>query len=172
MSILVYHGAADTVKNPLASYGRPDLDFGQGFYVTTLRSQAERWAQIVNLRLLRGTPCLNIYEIDMERIRQAYRCLHFETYNRDWLDFIVHSRKGLRPWQEYDFVEGGVANDRVVDTVESYIAGTMPAEIALEQLAQHQPNNQMCLLSQHLIDECLHFKECLPLSISQKGGKL
>ena len=34
MSILVYHGAADTVKNPLASYGRPDLDFGQGFYVT------------------------------------------------------------------------------------------------------------------------------------------
>ena len=53
MSILVYHGAADTVRNPLASYGRPDLDFGQGFYVTTLRSQAERWAQIVNLRLLR-----------------------------------------------------------------------------------------------------------------------
>ena len=108
----------------------------------------------------------------MERVRQTYRCLHFETYNRDWLDFIVHSRKGLRPWQEYDFVEGGVANDRVVDTVESYIAGTMPAEIALEQLAQHQPNNQMCLLNQHLIDECLHFKECLPLGISQKGGKL
>ena len=97
MSILVYHGAADTVRKPLASYGRPDLDFGQGFYVTTLRCQAERWAQIVNLRLLRGTPCLNIYEIDIERIHQAYRCLHFETYNRDWLDFIVHSRKGLRP---------------------------------------------------------------------------
>ena len=68
MSILVYHGAADTVRKPLVSYGRPDLDFGQGFYVTTLRCQAERWAQIVNLRLLRGTPCLNIYEIDIEPI--------------------------------------------------------------------------------------------------------
>ena len=33
MSILVYHGAADTVRKPLASYGRPDLDFGQGFDV-------------------------------------------------------------------------------------------------------------------------------------------
>ena len=48
MSILVYHGAADTVRKPLASYGRPDLDFGQGFYVTTLRCQAERWAHIVH----------------------------------------------------------------------------------------------------------------------------
>ena len=44
MSTLVYHGAACAVPHPLAGYGRADLDFGQGFYVTTLRGQAERWA--------------------------------------------------------------------------------------------------------------------------------
>ena len=33
----------------------------------------------------------------------------------------------------------------------------MTVEMALGQLAQHQPNNQFCLLSQLLIDECLHF---------------
>ena len=46
---------------------------------------------------------------------------------------------------------------RVIDTVEAYINGMMTVEMALGQLAQHQPNNQFCLLSQLLIDECLHF---------------
>ena len=89
--------------------------------------------------------------------------------------FGVIRRESVK--DQSDFVNEGIETilDRlgiVVDTVESYIAGTMPAEIALEQLAQHQPNNQMCLLNQHLIDECLHFKECLSLSIVQKGGRL
>ena len=33
----------------------------------------------------------------------------------------------------------------------------------------NQPNNQMCLLNQHLIDECLHFKECLPYVLSNNN---
>lgn len=170
MSQLVYHGAGCSVKEPLVTYGRPDLDFGQGFYVTPLRSQAERWAQIVGLRSSQGEPSLNIYELDIEYVRQNYRCRCFEAYDQVWLNFIVQSRQGLKPWLGYDLIEGGVANDRVVDTVENYIAGTMPAEIALQRLALHQPNSQMCLLNQHLIDECLHFKQCVTLNLIPKGG--
>lgn len=54
-------------------------------------------------------------------------------------------------------MEGGVANDRVIDTVEAYMNGMMTVEMALGQLLQHQPNNQFCLLNQQLIDQCLHF---------------
>lgn len=39
-------------------------------------------------------------------------------YDIQWLDFIVASRKGQKPWEEYDIIEGGVANDQVIDTVE------------------------------------------------------
>ena len=35
----VYHGAACVVQNPIVGHGRSDLDFGQGFYVTSLREQ-------------------------------------------------------------------------------------------------------------------------------------
>lgn len=169
MSIMVYHGSYCPVEKPVAGYGRADLDFGQGFYVTNLRSQAERWAAIVSGIYAERHPMLNIYELDIEYVYKTYRCIHFTAYNQEWIDFIVHSRRGLAPWHDYDFVEGGIANDRVVDTVENYIAGMMPAEMALERLSRHQPNNQMCLLSQQLIDECLHYVDCE--AIEENGTK-
>ena len=47
--------------------------------------------------------------------------------------------------------------DRVVDTVNLYIAGLMDEETALRRLSEHRPNNQMCLLSQSLTDKYLIF---------------
>ena len=35
--------------------------------------------------------------------------------------------------------------------------GMITVEMALDQLSQHQPNNQFCLLNQQLIDQCLQF---------------
>ncbi|MBQ9633956.1 MAG: DUF3990 domain-containing protein [Schwartzia sp.] len=42
--MIVYHGSTVVVRQPdvLHSYRR--LDFGKGFYTTTVREQAERWA--------------------------------------------------------------------------------------------------------------------------------
>ena len=57
----------------------------------------------------------------------------------------------------YDYIEGGVANDRVIDTVYLYMAGLMDENTALLRLSQHQPNNQMCILSQELINKYLVF---------------
>ena len=42
--ITVYHGGTEPIEHPLVSAGRPGLDFGQGFYVTAMRDQAELWA--------------------------------------------------------------------------------------------------------------------------------
>lgn len=161
--LTVYHGATCTVQEPLCNAGRPNLDFGHGFYLTDKREQAVQWA----LRQASGsslTALLNIYHLDSDHIANAYRCLHFEAYNQAWLDFIADSRLGRKPWLEYDYIEGGVADDRVVDTVQLYMLGLMSVDIALTRLAQHRPNNQICLLSQKLIDECLHYVGCEPLS--------
>ena len=143
----VYHGGIQEIRTPLAKVGRSNLDFGQGFYVTDIRKQAEGWAERVALRSL-GRPMLNVYELNEEVLYTKYRVLKFEDYNKDWLDFIVASRCGQTPWKDYDMVEGGVANDRVIDTVEAYMIGNITQEIALGQLAQHRPNNQLCLISQ------------------------
>ena len=154
----VYHGSIMEVALPLASLGRSNLDFGQGFYITDIRSQAERWAKRMGTRKL-STPIISVYDFDITKARESYRYLKFEAYNRDWIDFIVANRKGKELWRSYDVVEGGVANDNVIDTVEDYMNGRMSAEAALVELSKHQPNNQICLLNQSVIDTCLHFVE-------------
>lgn len=107
----VYHGSISIVERPIANAGRDRLDFGKGFYVTDIQSQADTWAE---------------------------------------------GKAGI---EKFDVVEGGVANDRVIDTVEAYIANLMTLETALRELSRHQPNNQLCICSQTVIDECLTFIE-------------
>ena len=41
----LYHGSTVIVEKPLVSYGRDNLDFGKGFYTTSMQSQAEKWVQ-------------------------------------------------------------------------------------------------------------------------------
>ncbi len=156
--MIVYHGSISEVRAPLVNLGRQNLDFGQGFYVTDLKEQAVRWATRMSRRKL-SPAILNIYDLDIESAKSRYRYLRFEAYNKNWLDFIVASRKGRMPWKSYDIVEGGVANDNVIDTVEDYMRGRMSAEAALAELSKHQPNNQICLLNQEVINEYLVFSE-------------
>lgn len=160
--LTVYHGATCIVGQPICAAGRANLDFGQGFYVTDLRDQAVSWAmRAANA----GKPqWLNIYEMDMQRVKSIYRYLQFPEYDGEWLDFIVNSRLGNAPWRDYDIVEGGVADDRVIDTVNLYMLDMIPAEIAVRRLAQHRPNNQICLLSQPLVDGHLRFVQAEPLN--------
>lgn len=160
----VYHGSTLAVEFPLAGAGRANLDFGKGFYVTDIYIQAERWASVMSLRRPDSTPMVNVYELDTESVISGnYRWLRFDGYNNDWLDFIVNSRLGKQPWQGYDIIEGGIANDRIFDTIENFMEGQITKEVALGRLRYEHPNNQLCLLSQQLIDECLSFKENITL---------
>ncbi len=155
-NIIVYHGGTETVENPICKFGRKNLDFGQGFYVTNLREQAITWAN--NMARNRKMPAvLNRYRLDRETILQNARCKIFKAYDREWLEFIVGNRTGQELAKDYDYVEGGVANDRVVDTVNLYIAGLMELNMALRELSKHQPNNQICILSQNLINKYLKY---------------
>ncbi len=103
------------------------------------------------------TPLLNRYNLDRDAILSIGRCKVFSAYNADWLEFIIACRQGADPSKEYDYIEGGVANDRVIDTVNLYILGLMDLNTALGRLSEHRPNNQMCLLNQALTDKYLEY---------------
>ena len=154
--ITVYHGGTEKIEQPHCKLGRVNLDFGQGFYVTDLKEQAQTWANNM-ARSRKRIPVLNRYIMDRESIIRTYRCKIFTAYDKEWLEFIVANRQGLNEAQKYDYVEGGVANDRVVDTVNLYIAGLMEMETALRELSKHQPNNQMCILNQGIINKYFIF---------------
>ena len=60
-------------------------------------------------------------------------------------------------WEKYDAVEGGIANDRVFNTIELYTAGLLPKAETLSRLSYEKPNNQICIHSQKIIDRYLRF---------------
>lgn len=162
--ITLYHGSVVAVSKPLANIGRSDLDFGQGFYLTSLKEQAEKWARIKSERHKNNIPTLNVYELDDLGLSCAtYRALKFESYNKEWLDFIASSRKGKRPWEGYDYIEGGIANDSVITTVDLYVDGLISVEQALDKLVNEELRHQLCILNQGIIDQYLVFKESIDL---------
>ena len=69
-----------------------------------------------------------------------------------------------RLWDDYDLVEGGIANDRIFNTIELYDAGLITREEALVRLRYEKPNNQICLIRQELVDKYLVFKEAVLLN--------
>ena len=43
--MIVYHGSSVVVRQPDILHSYRALDFGKGFYVTSVKEQAERWAK-------------------------------------------------------------------------------------------------------------------------------
>lgn len=157
--IKVYHGSNVEVREPLVGIGRDNLDFGLGFYVTALITQADEWARNKARYFMQTEGSVSLYDFDFDAAVAAFRFHKFEAYDREWLRFIVNNRDGGDDWKQWDIIEGGVANDRVIDTVENYRAGLIDEETALRQLAKHQPNHQICITKQDIVDKYLRFTD-------------
>lgn len=63
----------------------------------------------------------------------------------------------------YDIIEGGIADDKVYNTVDLYMQGIYTKEQALDMLIYKKPNNQICITSQELLDRNLHYVKSIIL---------
>lgn len=152
---IVYHGSNVIVEKPLVNIGRKDLDFGPSFYLTPLFEQASKWAARIKTIRRAEQAIVNVYEYSLPT---GYNIKRFDAYNKEWLDFIVDSRAGKQPWKGFDIIEGGVADDRVIDAVEAYINGYADVEHTLRQLVYHKPNYQICILNQEVVEKFIQYQ--------------
>ena len=136
--MLLYHTSNVEVTTPDVTHSRRHLYFGRGFYLTSLREQAEKYGQ----RFLRKgeEAYLNIYKFDEEL--QGFSRIVFDAY---------------------DIIEGGIADDQVFDTIDLYFSGIYTFEQALDQLRFKRPNHQVCITNQDVLDGYLHFVESIKL---------
>lgn len=63
----------------------------------------------------------------------------------------------------YDLIIGGIANDKVLQTLDRYFEGELSSEQALGILRYEKPNIQFCIRSQEMMDKCLKFIESIKL---------
>ena len=152
--MILYHGSYVEVAHPDLLHSRKNVDFGRGFYVTPLREQAEKWSGKFKRQGKQGV--LSRYDFDDGMLSRC-KVLRFDSYSEEWLDFIVSCRRG-EDTTDYDIVIGGVANDKVFNTIELYFDGLINKSTAISRLRYEKPNIQICFRNQQVIDNCLHFE--------------
>ena len=158
--MLLYHGSYMEIQTPDLNFGRYNLDFGKGFYVTGLVDQAEKWAQrqasvaklIQNIR--EAKPIVSVYELDFDNPNLKIHT--FDGYTEEWLDFVVRNRGQKTPTasSEFDIIFGNVANDDVAAVIDDYMRLLLMGRIDndaklffLKQLQFSKPNDQYCIAS-------------------------
>lgn len=146
----LYHSSNIIVEFPDTMHSRNYLDFGRGFYLTSLYDQAIRYAQRFKRR--GQTAWLNTYKISLSE-KKLWKIKRFETYDKDWLDFVAQCRNG-NDVGDYDMIIGGIANDRVIMTLDRYFSNEISEEEALGLLRFEKPNIQYCIRSERMLQEC------------------
>lgn len=157
--MIVYHGSFMPVEFPDVLHSRKDVDFGAGFYVTLIRSQADNWAKKF---IRKGNDAfVSSYNFD-DDVLSELSVLKFDSYSEEWLNFILSARTG-NDTSSFEVVIGGVANDKVYNTLELFFDDLITKSEALGRLKYEKPNNQICFRSQKAIDLCLTYikSECV-----------
>jgi hypothetical protein len=138
--VKVYHGFWIEVSVPDLKHSRTDVDFGKGFYVTPIREQAVKWCGRFKRRGKQGIVTSYIFD---DCAIQNLNVLKFDSYSEEWLDFILNCRRE-KDSSDYDIVMGGVANDKVFNTVELYFDHLIDKKEAINRLKYEKPNMQIC----------------------------
>ena len=144
----LYHGSKDIVEYPEIRKARFNKDFYFGFYCTNIEKQAERWATRYGEK-----GYINRYEYTENT---ELKILRFEKMTEEWLDFILNCRSG-KDSTDYDLVVGGVANDKVFNTVELFFDELIDKTEAINRLRYEKPNLQISFRTEKALS-LLHFE--------------
>ena len=147
--MILYHGGSEEVSSPDLLHSRKAVDFGVGFYVTPVFEQAEKWSEKRKRRT--GTAVISKYEFDESRAENL-KMMRFDSYSEMWLDFIVRCRN-LKDDTDWDIVAGGVANDKVFDTIEAFFDGFATKEQTIAKFRMETPNMQMCFRTEKALEK-------------------
>jgi len=140
--LILYHGSNINFDKADLAKSKDKRDFGKGFYTTTLREQAEDWAEIL-FRRFKGDGIF-IYEMEFELAKDLSIKI-FDGLSEEWLQFVQNNRTLGGIQHKFDIVQGPVANDKTARTIALYIAGIINANEAIERLRINQVNDQVSL---------------------------
>nr|WP_027871364.1 DUF3990 domain-containing protein [[Eubacterium] cellulosolvens] len=154
--MIVYHGSTEIVRKPDINHSYRPLDFGKGFYVTTVKEQAEKWARRKADLYGRDHGIVNSYTMS-----EKEQTLTLKTFSEDlveWIDFVCSCRDEGEEYLKYDVIFGKVANDKVFRVVDMYHQGIWDKDRALKEMKIYETYDQIAFISQKAIDQLLQFE--------------
>ena len=159
---VLYHGSYCEVKEPDLAKCAKRKDFGQGFYLTTSKEQAESFLRTsIAKAIATGTIEFKLSENLETHI--------FENADVDWLHCIAaHRKKKMfieveREMARYDIIAGKIADDATNATLTAYLAGAFGTagdkeadDFCIRQLLPNKLKDQYCFKTEAAI-RCLKF---------------
>lgn len=172
----LYHGSYCAVDNPDLDKCARFKDFGQGFYLTSSKEQAQNFAKIsASKAKSRGLiPAQEHFAyISSFKVTDiaGLETFAFETANVDWLHCIVAHRRNKafedirNRMGSYDVVSGKIANDDTNATILAYMGnvyGPMGSEqadnICISLLLPERLQDQFCFRSEKALSKLQFIK--------------
>ncbi len=144
----LYHGSTEIVEFPAIFEKQRLLDFGKGFYTTTNKKQAERWALIKQTREgLNAKAYVSVYKFNDNLLKKStVNIKEFHQATEEWLDFVVKNRNEDFN-HGYDMVIGPVANDTLFQTLALYETRILTKPETIARLKIHPLYNQIAFNS-------------------------
>jgi hypothetical protein len=142
--LTLYHGSNCDFSVADLSKAKDRRDFGKGFYLTTLQSQAKDWAETLFARF--GGDGVFVYEYEFEP-KENLTIKQFSGVTEDWLNFVRDNRVGGGVQHNFDVVRGAVANDRTNRTLALFVGGIYTPAEAMEKLKSNKLNDQFSIHS-------------------------
>lgn len=81
--MILYHGTNSDFEKIDIAKTQLHKDFGQGFYLTDIRQQAERMA-MRKTRMLGGKPVVQEYELDETKLSELTKQLEYKQLNKQY----------------------------------------------------------------------------------------
>lgn len=157
--MLLYHGSLEKVEVPVLDKSKESNDFGRGFYLTSSKIQALKWAKRnmrINDKEKAYISVFNFIENDDLNI--------FRFYNADyeWLNFVLQNRRRKKVNNDYDLIIGPVANDQVYNTL-LFESNLIDMDKTLEMLETQKLFDQYLFRTKKSLQK-LVFVKCIEVS--------
>jgi len=158
--LILYHGSNVAVEKPAIVKANRTLDFGNGFYTTTSKEQAYKWAKIKQRREETKNGFITIYEISDDIFsRKDLNSKVFRGASKNWLNFVVNNRMIINYAHNYDIVKGSVADDRVYACLNAFENRFMDFDTAIKELRTYKLDDQISFHTLKAIN-LLEFIKC------------
>lgn len=143
--ITLYHGSNVFIEKIDLTRSHPDKDFGKGYYLTDIRTQAEAMS-IRRVRIAgEGEPTLTVYSFDESQLHSPeLRVKVFDEPTEEWALFVLSNRESSLTGytHDYDIVIGPIADDGVAFQLDRYTRHMITLATLVEELTYRKLNRQ------------------------------
>lgn len=150
---VVYHASYAKIKVIDLNYAKKNKDFGKGFYVTTDKKQAFKFAKLIAKRRNESKAYINLYKlVDLKDLDIT----EFSDTDEKWINCVIGFRKNeyssfSKKYTNKDIIIGKIADDETSLTLNTYLAGGYgkvgskeASALAIKLLKPETLSNQIC----------------------------